>query len=81
MASKLKFRKGETTHVVKTKKGGAKIFADETCKTELCFGADQKSKRVRDRAPRAGVCVRACPSRKSGAECAGRCLLPCKRWH
>jgi len=46
MASKLKFRKGETTHVVKTKKGGAKIFADETCKTELCFGADQKSKRV-----------------------------------
>jgi len=46
MASKLKFRKGETTHVVKTKKGGAKIYKDKKCKTELCFGTDQKAKRV-----------------------------------
>jgi len=46
MASKLKFRKGETTHVVKTKKGGAKLYSDKKCKTELCFGDNQKSKRV-----------------------------------
>ena len=74
MASKLKFRKGETTHVVKTKKGGAKIYKDKKCKTELCFGTDQKAKRVRDRTPLAGpacACVRACvcvrPQERCGA--------------
>ena len=42
----LKFRKGEKTHITKTKKGGAKLFSDKKLKKELCYGDSPATKRV-----------------------------------